>query len=58
MKYRERLATMPRLTSAQAEAIKDILDRHLSMLVSDHPPVDEAHYLIQQDLDAITKDTP
>ncbi len=52
-RWAERVAEMPKLSNDQIEAINDVLDHHLHMLSSDHPPVDEAHYLIQQDLSAM-----
>ncbi len=55
-RWNDTLAAMPRLTPAQAAAIKDIVDYHLTSLVSDHPPVDDAHYQIQEDIDEITKE--
>ncbi len=56
-RWRDMVAAMPRLTAEQVTAIHDILDYHLARLVYDNPPVDEAHYLIQQDIDSM-KATP
>ena len=47
------VAEMPELTPAQITAVKDIVDYWLSGLISDHPPVDDAMWHIQEDLDGM-----
>ena len=54
LKWRDHLALMPRLTENQATAIKDIVDRHLADMSFDYPKVDDAHFEIQRDIDALT----
>ena len=51
------LAAMPRLTEEQIAAVKEVVDRHLGWLAIDYPKVDDAHYQIQTDLDALKDST-
>jgi hypothetical protein len=48
------VADMPKLTPAQAEAVKQVVDYALCHLSSDYPKVDEAHWEIQRDVDRMT----
>lgn len=54
--WAEELRGMPKLTAEQLAAVKRITDYHLAGLVFDHPAVDEEHFLIQRDLDALKGD--
>jgi hypothetical protein len=47
------LAKMPRLTAEQCEAVKDLLDYHISALVQDYPRLDDALYDVQRELETL-----
>lgn len=49
-RWSDLVESWPALTKEQKECVLEIIDYHLCGLVSDHPPVDDAWYSIQQDL--------
>lgn len=54
-RWSDMVAAMPKLTEEQSKAVLDIVDYHLSGLVSDHPPVDDAHWEIQRDVKVLVE---
>lgn len=54
--YTDRLDSVAKLTAEQRDMINAILDRHAGELIWDLPSVDEVLFLVERDLDRMTKD--
>ena len=54
MKWRDELKTLPRLSFEQIEAVKRVIDHHMSHLAFDFPAHDDAQWMVQRDLDSLS----
>ena len=52
-RWHDVVATFPRLTAEQIAAVKAMVHYHLALVSLDIPAADDAHFMIQQDLDAM-----